>query len=50
VSTHKPRVRACVRERDTAPTGGVHLSADAGARSLARLDWVDWAELVFLFS
>jgi hypothetical protein len=27
--------------------GGVHLSADAGARGLAGPDWASWAKLAF---
>jgi hypothetical protein len=42
-----------VIERDAALTGGVQLSADAGARvhGLARPDWAVWAKMsFFLFS
>ena len=42
------RERAHARERDAAPTGGVHLSADAGMRGLAASDWAVWAEKSFL--
>jgi hypothetical protein len=34
-------------ERGLALTGGVHLSADAGAHGLTGLDWAPWAEISF---
>jgi hypothetical protein len=41
------REGAWVCDRGLALTGGVHLSADAGARGLAGLDWAAWAEISF---
>jgi hypothetical protein len=34
-------------ERDAAPTGGVHLSTNAGARAISWARWVAWAEMFF---
>jgi hypothetical protein len=38
-----------VRVRGPSLTGGVHLSRNEGARGLARLSWVEWAEFGFFF-